>query len=541
MSQIRERTIINPEMTGSEKDSYMLLARRLGRKLSETGNQFIDGHVTSLRQKIGKDEATWSYDPVQDIHWRKKDRKFVSSLEELLVAIVFDDFHTLDAKHHLMQAIKYLESQEPYFAEKEDAIFDTILPYLGGVPLDNRKGGGKKFLDYMFSTKYEVERKDPSTILVGADPKILGSLINEARDMGYSNMQIVLSKKFIEKKMKDAKIIEDHTDQKQNDILLAMEKTNSIFHNMLNKLPIPIHQKLSEVYAADKPLGKIVRSPKYLIYPILGSLPKSSQEKLSRAYPEYDKKKAFYSSLLGTTIAASVGGLVVIVEGAGLAVGIGLVTLGYTDFLTRMFLSHRRDPYGLVTFSSPSGSVFGIPLWMAEKGFIKDPEDFALVELPLRESPETTYKKNPIEYYQGICELEIPKSIEEKLVKDAGNYHTYAEGFLEHIKSNLPLPEQVSIETIADRDQQSVIYHHELKTGTITKYISLVCQKGKRHIVTAITSSELKDAGRKITSVFEENKDHVAELQKIYKTPFVKLTSYNIQQKEVENKTEEEK
>ena len=91
-----------------------------------------DNGMFSKMQRITKilekNNILLSYDPLQDGYWKKREKEFVQTLDDLLFSVVKDDFETIETKHHILQAVKYLAVKDSSFEERE-LIYNTILPF----------------------------------------------------------------------------------------------------------------------------------------------------------------------------------------------------------------------------------------------------------------------------------------------------------------------------------------------------------------------------------------------------------------------------
>ena len=115
-----------------------------------------------VAERLNSNPALMDYDPLQDAFWKRAEPKFLKSLEDLLIGIVREDFQTVESKHHVLQAIKYLGC-EGMDKQKRAEIYDSIEPFKGAFLTPKEQGIWKTIASLLFGSSYEVWDDNPLT------------------------------------------------------------------------------------------------------------------------------------------------------------------------------------------------------------------------------------------------------------------------------------------------------------------------------------------------------------------------------------------
>src|SRR3989344_2216598 len=467
MSQLGAETIRDRKLTDAQKDEYLHMTYRLASGIQAISDEQMVKRMQLVAERVTKNPSLLQYDPMQDGFWRKNDPAFSENLDDLLISIVRDDFTDVDAKHHVLQAVKYLGVEDSPF-EKREEVYDTILPFQGSVQSELNEGILKRILGKLFGAQYKLE--DLESLVLSVDAVKDGfspELIDIAKEMGYSNLRVKITDKEwkrIESQLEYARIAS--SDQMQNN----QEGIN--FYN------------------------KLVKYTKPISYLFLGALPRSLQDKLDNTLPDFSKRVAFSASCW-TEIAGSVIGAasLAVLNNHPIYLLTGLPTL--CDGIYRGFkgLDSEGDNY-----EESRGSVFLKPVFYpVERHLDKKPKGFKVLTIPIRKMKSSKPLPNPLAHYDRVARLEVPQDVEQNLVWSQENHHSYGKHFMEFVNSAESIPEGILISRHIDKESQSVAYSHETAVDGFAKNCALYCfNGGRRYLVTAIG----KESKRK---VFVEN------------------------------------
>src|SRR3989338_9754321 len=166
MSEIRAETVTSTGISNEKKDEYLHLAYRLASGIEGIADNGMFSKMQRITKILEKNNVLLKYDPMQDGYWRKREKEFVQTLDDLLFSVVKDDFETIETKHHVLQAVKYLAVEGSPFKEREE-VYDTILPFHGPSKLENNDFG-RKLLGKLFGNQYNVSSLEELTLYVDA-------------------------------------------------------------------------------------------------------------------------------------------------------------------------------------------------------------------------------------------------------------------------------------------------------------------------------------------------------------------------------------
>src|SRR3989344_1559420 len=267
MSKMRAETIKDRSLTDQQKDEYLHMSYRLASGIQTVADELMTKRMQVVTNRLNKNPTLLKYDPMQDGYWRKKEGKFVEALDDLLIATVRDDFHSVDAKYHVLQAVKYLGVEDTSSKEREE-IYDTILPFHGPVPLKTREGLLKKSFGRLLGSQYKLSNLEELALNIDATSDgFTDEFLAMARDRGYTTLRVEMTDKDFEKvkaQLKDMQVVGS-----------GEIRPNQKLINFSNDL---------------------VRYTKPVSYLFLGALPQSLQNRLSRTLPNFHKGNAFTAS-----------------------------------------------------------------------------------------------------------------------------------------------------------------------------------------------------------------------------------------------------
>ncbi len=158
MSKMRSESLVDKGCTDAEFDEYIHLTYRLACCLKGIADDELSKRVERVAKAIAKDESLLLYDPMQDGHWRKKNRKFARALDEITKTIMGDSFNSSENNHHVLQAIKYLAAKDE--DPKEVArVYDTMKPFQGHLPIKKARSWLKSLFASLLGYSYKADDK----------------------------------------------------------------------------------------------------------------------------------------------------------------------------------------------------------------------------------------------------------------------------------------------------------------------------------------------------------------------------------------------
>src|SRR3989338_4886656 len=195
MSKMRAETIKDRKLRDEQKDEYLHMSYRLASGIKAVAEEPMIKKMQIVAERLNKNPDILKYEPMQDGFWRKKEGRFTDALDDLLFSIVSDDFHSVDAKHDVLQAVKYLGVEDASKKEREE-VYDTILPFHGPVLLGTRESLVKKIFGRLFGNQYKISNLDELALHIDATGNgFTDEFIQMARDRGYTTLRVDISEK----------------------------------------------------------------------------------------------------------------------------------------------------------------------------------------------------------------------------------------------------------------------------------------------------------------------------------------------------------
>jgi hypothetical protein len=451
MSALRVETMTQRKFSDEQKDAYLHLAYRLASGLKALADDSTVSKMQYVAETLNSVPQLMEYDPLQDGLWRRKQRRFVENLEDLLVGVVRDDFRTADSKHHILQAVKYLASEDLDPEEREE-VYDSIEPFKGALPLEKSQGFLNRLFGRLLGCSYQAW--DENRLVMGVD--MLGKGHNPkfrkiAEERGYTTLKIVLDA--VEYKYeKDA--IGPHQAVGVSDIPFEMSKMTRV-------------------------LDKIIRYTKPITYPVLGMLPRKVQEHLELNTDSFDAESAFKASWW-THLAAGAA-LTYFSPFYGIPVLIDVAARGLNTYILR----HTGNKWH---YQDPTGSLMLKPFfWPIESGLDTKKTEWRGAEIRVRQPEEAIDVPNAAEYLDKLARIELAQNAEGNLKWTSRNNFRYGKYFRQCLNANAPKRSpNMSLSIGAYRAQQAVSYDHEHESGGIVKNTSLICRCRERYLLTVI-------------------------------------------------------
>jgi hypothetical protein len=467
MSKIRGEMIKERELSNEQKDEYLHMTYRLASGINAVSDDQMVERMQLVSDGLSRDLRLMKYDPMQDAYWKKKEGDFSNALDDLLITLVRDDFHNADAKHHVLQAVKYLSVEGTSFDEKE-GVYDSILPFQGPVPLDKRDGFFKGLASKLFGARYRAKNLNDLTLKIDVTKQgYTPELLEMARERGYTTLRLEIG------------------DNEYDEIKSDLRR-----HNFVHSRKRRLGEKMTAA------MSGLVKWTKPLAYVALGALPQSLQERIDCSLPSFDEENAFYKSTITELVTGIVGsiGLSIYNQNGWPLLFMGLPMVA--DALLRLICAD--DPE-----EGRCGSMILKPFFYPlERHMNKKPDKIMTVDLPVRQIRASEQIPNPIDFYDSIARLKVTKKAESSLVWDNDNHHSFGKEFIDNVeKKKGPGTENIIINTGIDKASQSVSYNHSLVVDNLRKNSSLFCFHGaERYIVTSIGPDGGEDGFVKNTS-----------------------------------------
>ena len=473
MSKIRGEASVNTLYTDKQKDEYLHLSYRLASAVKGIASQDTIDRMDSLAKEMDKDERLVSYDYFQENYWKKHNLGFSTTLDKVVISIMKDDFNNLEAKHHVLQAIKFLGVSEAPFEEKEK-IYATILPFNGKVKGVKKNNKLVNTIKRLFGYSYKIEEDTDLRLRVRGNPEFLPDLIEEARDLGYSELEAYLYNKDFEELKKNGLEGTITGEDVEKDIL------------GINK------QKLGEVAKV------LLKATVPISYPLIGSLPGDLQERIEKNTTCNPRVASITSNWCGF-----VGGL-----------GLGITNWAITgEFLSPLTLSgfytaiesavrgmkHTKDFESVLDVTKDKlGRLPLLPITYPIK-FLLNKKDskgsYVRALFKLKNVQKTKPKAkvqedgiNMFDYFNDAAKVNVPQELEDNLVWNTSNHNNYGKDFASYLANNMPKDKKATFETSFDRKNQKYNLTNVKNIDGYDKVTMLAFSKGERYILSFINT-----------------------------------------------------
>ena len=483
MSRIRAETIQDRNITDEKKDEYLHLSFRLASGIEAVADELMVQRMQAVAEAMNKNPALLNYDPIQDGYWKRESPRFVETLDDILISVVRDDFHSLDAKQHVLQAVKYLGLKDEPFNEREK-VYGTILPFQKAVS-PPKDGFLKRASSFLLGRTSHVNAIDDLVLEVkGNTSDSLDEIVQRAKDMGYTSVQIGIpqgSEEELRKLYPGLQLLGvDDSDDVEGD-----ESSESSKSSIGRKI-------VARLFKATIPIS----------YPLAGLLPYSLNRRLVHyMQPEFNissnNQGGMYVAGLFSELGLGIWGGVHIANKTG-STAYGWLAGGLigADVISRFIMSMqgKRDEYNEEIIYSPL--PMKLALWPLESILDdRDPANYVQAEIPLQKNPASREISNPLGFYDPIGKLEVPLEAETSLQWNLQNHHSFGKRFRDYVAAETKKNKHgLKIDKETDREHGSVIYDHQLPVGDYTKQSSLFCfAGGNRYVVTTVARGKAKD------------------------------------------------
>jgi hypothetical protein len=497
MAKIRAEAIQDIEIPSAKKDEYLHLAYRLASGLKATLDDSRRQKLNVVASKLDKNPTLLAYDPAQDGHWKKTECDFINTLDELLISFEGDSFASLDDKHHLLQAIKYLAAGDSI--EERQKIYDTILPFQGGVAPNSNSSKLKNVFKSVFGRSISTQKVNSLTLKVEDGFEFLNELTLEARALGYSRLRFEVP----EEKFDNFKR-ENPSFNVLGTILQAEPKCNE-----------SLRKTIRNIFQYTRPFSNY----------ILGSFNNGQiGDFLKYIFPE--KNENSRGNIAIPSVIVSLG--VNIIGGASLVylgfrpeihslatVSSGLYLIA--EALGRLIYTWVLDdlpPTLLAKLSTVTTNIIR-PTKNSYSG--KNFESELNIATPIQVKRVTNHA---LDYLQNIAATSIPQDIEQNIVWSESNHHDFGNKYRDYMLKTASLP--LGINTSLDRTNQALVYCSSEKIDSYVKDNYLICFAGKRYVLTSVSNKEIDIASSKLLEGLRDSKDDRAFLENFSKANPVK-------------------
>ena len=491
MSEIRAETMTDRKLSDTQRDEYLHLAYRLASGIEGIADNGMFSKMQRITKILEKNNILLSYDPLQDGYWKKREKEFVQTLDDLLFSVVKDDFETIETKHHVLQAVKYLAVEGSPFKEREE-VYDTILPFHGPSKLENNDFG-RKLLGKLFGNQYNVSSLEELTLYVDASHDgFTEDIIKLAEEMGYTKLRVDMKEDDLKKLKTRFKGVQEIGDK---DV-----QPNPTMINIANGL---------------------VRYTKPISYLFLGALPTKLQNRLDDILPTFNKKSAFiYSNIIETIL--HFGGPIALKMINDNPKYLFLWIPGIITSMVRASIS-SNDNLG---YTHSVGSIYLKPFFYPFAKNIGRNSKVRVVEIPLSKNIKNEKPQSPIGFYESVAKMEVPEEVERNLVWSEKNHSRFGKSFVDYVDERTKTKPVARI----DKENQAVVYHDEASIDGYKRYSSLVCFNDRRYLVTMIGLDNEKNGF--VESILpllhdgSENSKKLESLEKKFDLKYVNLKEY---------------
>ncbi len=446
MSEIRAETVTERKLSDAQRDEYLHLAYRLASGIEGLSDNGMFSKMQRITKILEKNNVLLSYDPMQNGFWKKREKEFVQTLDDLLFSIVKDDFETIETKHHVLQAVKYLAVKDSSFEERE-SIYNTILPFNKAIlPKDRFL---ERFKGSFFGKEYRVEKTDDLTLRVFGRCKDLDSLLEDVHGLGYKKMIVDINSRDDDRIKKERGFTVTKIDGDISNAKLRKIVSNTI------KYTIPIS------------------------YPIIGTLPMFLQKRLEDYVGSEwatfrnpgHKFSRYASSILGGMVFGTIGGIITDHEFYAI------------PMMDSMFRVVFRLIDGRLALGILPAEIGMLPLNL----YLRNKKDVSYrAEILLEKDDKKTIKQeDKIKYLEKIATAEVPEDVERNLVWGTDNNSNFANKFIAYLQSVVK-DDGSGVNTKINKKHNALVYHNALDSDGYKKNSGTFCFNGKRYLVTAI-------------------------------------------------------
>jgi len=425
----------------------------------------------------------------------------------LTITNLKDNFDNLESKHHILQAIKYLAVKNEPFEEKEK-VFDTIQPYTGKVKGFNHSFKLTDIVSKLFGYSYNIEKDTNTTIRVKGDPEFLPEVLEEAEDIGYSEVEMEMFSTRFEELRKaglEGRVIENRS---------------------INNKPT----------LRGKIVSYAIRYTTPISYTIIGSLPGDLQNKISKYVrkntgTEIDTRYATNTSNWIGFLGGAAGGIVNwAITGDFISTWTLLPLYTALESAIRGFVVTNVFNQEADSDDDKVGRLPFLPITMIARKTIASKEkkgekivaSFKVKDAEKEKAKTAPEIVNAFEYFGRIAEMKMPEEVEQNLVYSTENHFNFGKEFKNYVTKETSKWEGQKPEFQEYIDKKNEKYNlFSVKTiNGYNKLTTLVCSQNEKYILSFITGKDLKEAEEQVklcNDVLAKDSDLIDKVKELTK------------------------
>ena len=506
MESIRREEIVDGITSEERKNEYLHLTARLASTVEALADNKLLEKMNSVVKQFDVNPALFAYDYLQESFWRKNDPEFSKLLDQVLIGLKGDDFSGLREKQHILNALKYLGARDEDL-ERKIEIYNTIVPFSS-----INHGESKKLAEDALSKHAIVKIKENGNLEVKKVSN-MDDFLNVARFFGFASV--------------NGLITNDQMGQLSRDGIY-MDKAEKV--------------DMKKIKDRMRLVANTVKYTKSISYPMIGLLPGFFQGRIERRFNETGINNAFNSR------SASISsGVVEGCFGTGLLV-YSVATRNITPYLGPGFaLMIEGFARADISRTCPGchdgfGSLFLKILLLPFEEYMKHYRDkkkgvkrdgqLSLVEFKIPrnemkgEYDGISYTHNYHSELEELAQKQLPEKIEDNLIWSEGNHHTFGTYFRRELTKDVET--EIPIQNIK-RSVGALSLGYKLFDDPYEKRSSIVCFKGRRYVMTSISTKRDIDFDEVSKILYDEKKlsDRFTDLFKLTDAEYLHLTEFN--------------
>lgn len=519
MNSIRQIEIDDGNISDEAKDRYLHLSYRLASMLEIFPEDKIQQKLDAVREALNKNNALLNYDFLQADFWKENAPEFDSALDKLLIAVRKENLTSIEEKHHIMQAAKYLLSVNASDDDRMKVYF-SILPYSTNSMQYNRG---------LF--KEELKKRDIKNIERGNGLVLkvenysdLERLVKDAAVLGFKTLNVLTTKRNY-----------DEAKNKYNVTLVRDIKTSGDKAGLEELVGGPSRMQ--------RFCAKVLPPIKFLTYPIVGMAPGYLQRKLENYVGRevFEAQDASFTSSISIILGSAAFMLFQgVVEGTyavwswphltqSLNVYHLLSALGV--LVQEMVWVAVNQEMGSDVFGNLFGKIACAPIELAWRGvdFIKknvnEDKRNLVMEVSLLNKKQIHGRVNShFPYLEHLAVKPVSDEAKKSIIWSNKNHYAFGQRFSfellkEYVKAN---------KQFLDRKNNAFDVYHSSKFGGYCKTDLLACFTEERYLMSLITKKDEPNMEElnKLLLNGEDTKDKLKTIGEISDAEFVRLIKY---------------
>lgn len=500
MDKIRAEAKADKQISDQQMDEYLHLAYRLASGIKSVAGEKLLPKMQKVASRMDANPMLMRYDPMQDGIWKKEEKEFVASLDDILIAVEGDNFRSSEERHHILQAIKYLAAGESF--EEKERIYNSIIPFEGGILSDNKETAKDKLINFFFGSSFRSETVDPLTLRVDANLKFLEEIKAKASERGYRYLRIAIPEEEVAQfkdENRGIKVI-GKVEKKKSEID-SENKTRKIVKNAL---------------CATMPLS----------YPILGALGQSRVERIV----EYA-----YADSNGQSQEKHTGGMLISSLGANALGGIAMIIKGFHDnswaegFFGVYMVAEQIVRVKEASEYEGNNLIPTIPgaIFNEVYNLFTGKKDRKGNQIEVEINLEDKAKMQPsditpaLQYLEKMALVEVPEEIAGNLIFGPGNNRYFGRKFIGYLEEKAGKTKD-SFTMDVDKKNEAVVYSKWSAAGDYIKTHELVCIGNQKYLVNIITPDNINPQEQGVIEALKTSRDLKEASEKILSKDGVK-------------------